>query len=624
MASNQQVNRWSLPGYRSVRVLGSGASGEVVHAIDERTGTQVAIKYLSERCRADPELLRRFREEARLLEGLESPYVTRLYQYREDRDGAAIVMELVEGPTLTTLLREQGGGASPEAALCILKGSLLGLSAAHTAGVVHRDYKPSNVLVTSDGESKLVDFGIAVWQGTEAKAAGTPAYMAPEQWRGEPASPATDVYAATVTFFECLTGDKPYHGDSLPELAVQHLSSPVPENRVPERLRTLVRQGLAKSAAQRPPDADSFLRSVETAACAGYGERWEERGKRALAAMLALLPLAWPTADSAGGDTSAATTVQPLPKKWRGAGRRPGRGLAQYKTWTVAAAGIAVVTLLGGLLTATAGSGGRDHSSASTGPSKSGSPTSAPSTSSRAHRPAGAPPPPPSRTSGEPSGAQSPSSTGQERTGGTPSGSSSSDVGSVGTQGGGTGPTSDPGTTSPSSDGSPSAPPPSSPDPTPTGGGNGESPSSDGSPSAPPPSSPDPTPTGGGNGESETPQKSPAKVTFLGVIGLSADGNRQAQATISVDTNGTGPVTLTVSWYDTSIDGTAESPGVQEGDVTTLSLQGRTHYIVTTSHVFDQWYCTSYWGALAKVDTAAESSRPYRITPALVCEVTRS
>jgi serine/threonine protein kinase len=117
-------------------------------------------------------------------------------------------MEAVNGVSLRDVLSGNPGPLPPEAALTVLKGSLLGLSAAHAAGVVHRDYKPANVLVESSGNSKLVDFGIAGLSG-ERTVAGTPAYMAPEQWHGAPASPATDVYSATCVFFECVTGGPP-------------------------------------------------------------------------------------------------------------------------------------------------------------------------------------------------------------------------------------------------------------------------------------------------------------------------------------------------------------------------------------------------------------------------------
>ena len=129
----------------------------------------------------------------------------RLYEYVESPSGAAIIMELVDGISLREILRHQGA-TTAEAALVVLQGSLLGLAAAHQRGVVHRDYKPENVLVNGDGDSKLTDFGIAARAGDSPVAAGTLVYAPPEQFGGSPASPAGDVYAATATFYECLAG----------------------------------------------------------------------------------------------------------------------------------------------------------------------------------------------------------------------------------------------------------------------------------------------------------------------------------------------------------------------------------------------------------------------------------
>ncbi|MET9963576.1 serine/threonine-protein kinase [Streptomyces sp. NPDC006326] len=311
---------WAVPGYTEVRELGSGASGRVVLAVHEATGTAVAVKYLAERLREDPAFVGEFRAEARLLGGLDSPYVVRLYEYCEytaGPGGAAIVMELVDGISLRALLK-QAGQTGPEAALVVLKGSLLGLAAAHRAGVVHRDYKPENVLVAADGSSRLVDFGIAARRGTTPGVAGTPAYMAPEQWQGRPASPAADVYAATATFFECLTGRKPFAGENFAELAVQHIEAPVPETEAPEPVRPLIRRGLAKAPDQRPENAEAFVAELEGVARSAYGPDWEERGQRKLAALAALLPLLFPSSGgAAAGTTAVATTVlKPPPTGW--------------------------------------------------------------------------------------------------------------------------------------------------------------------------------------------------------------------------------------------------------------------------------------------------------------------
>ncbi|WP_051755691.1 serine/threonine-protein kinase [Kitasatospora purpeofusca] len=297
---------WELPEYVHERELGAGASGRVVLARHRATGTPVAVKYLHSAA-GTPAL----RAEAEVLAGLDSPHVTRLYEYVEGERGAAMVMELVDGIALRELLRAEGA-TTPEAALVVLKGSLLGLAAAHGAGVVHRDYKPANVLVDTAGTSKLVDFGIAVPSGDERDVSGTPAYMPPEQWAGRPASPAGDVYAATVTFFECLTGARPYGGTTFAELAVQHTEAPIPAELTPDPVRPLILSGLAKDPGARPDSATALLAELEAVAAAGYGPGWEEKGRLDLTALVALLALLLPGAGAAAGavgGTSLAHTA---------------------------------------------------------------------------------------------------------------------------------------------------------------------------------------------------------------------------------------------------------------------------------------------------------------------------
>ncbi|GAA2602825.1 serine/threonine-protein kinase [Actinomadura fulvescens] len=280
---------WRVEGFTELRELGRGGQGRVVLARHDTAGTPVAIKYLDRRA-GDRRELERLRGEAVMLGRVTDPHVVRLYRFVMNDSGAALVMEAVNGVSLREILREHGA-LEPEAALTVLKGSLLGLAAAHGVGVVHRDYKPANVVVQPDGLSKLIDFGIAAAAGDGA-AGGTPAYMAPEQWQGEPATPATDVYAATCVFFECVTGRRPYLGDGI---AAQHREAPIPVEDVPEGLRELLVHGMAKAPDERPPGAAAFLNELETAANAAYGSGWEARGVRALAvaavALASLLPL---------------------------------------------------------------------------------------------------------------------------------------------------------------------------------------------------------------------------------------------------------------------------------------------------------------------------------------------
>lgn len=336
------MNGWELSGYTPVRRLGAGASGTVVLATHDQTGTAVAIKYLVPVLGDDAAFRAAFRREAQLLGEIDDPYVSRLYEYIESADGAAIVMELVNGVSLRQMLREHGP-TTPEAALLVLKGSLAGLAAAHTHGVVHRDYKPENVLVTADGLSKLADFGIAtqIGQDTGAVVTGTPRYMAPEQWAGAPATPACDIYAATATFFECLTGRPPYDGTNLFALHDQHAHAPIPTEPAPEPVHDLLRHGLAKQPADRPPHAIAFLEILERVAGDAYGPGWADRGLRELGRRAALLAALWPFPDGNASATAVATTAL-------GTGR-PGRFTRNRKVTALAGAGVVAALMLGGM-----------------------------------------------------------------------------------------------------------------------------------------------------------------------------------------------------------------------------------------------------------------------------------
>ncbi|GAA3973077.1 hypothetical protein GCM10023085_64410 [Actinomadura viridis] len=301
------VAEWRIAGFDEVRELGRGGQGRVVLARHATAGTPVAIKYLP--AEAAPEARERLRQEARMLGTVTDPHVARLYRLVDSEHGVAIVMEAVDGVSFKEILARHGTLA-PEAALTVLKGSLLGLAAAHAVGVVHRDYKPANVVVPADGRSKLIDFGIAGHAGQAARE-GTPFYMAPEQWRGEPASPATDVYAATCVFFEAITGRRPYTGGQA-TLESAHRTEPVPAEAVPEPLRPLIVRGMAKDPWDRPEGAAAFVTELEDVAAQAYGAGWEARGVRLLAgatlALAALFPLAAGLAPAAGAGAGAAAT----------------------------------------------------------------------------------------------------------------------------------------------------------------------------------------------------------------------------------------------------------------------------------------------------------------------------
>ncbi|WP_207934026.1 serine/threonine-protein kinase [Actinomadura sp. KC06] len=299
-----------------MKELGAGAQGRVVLARRDESAEIIAIKYLAARPDVDTRALRAFRGEAETLARVTDPNIARLHDYVESPGGeAAIVMEAVDGVSLRRLLDDRDAALPAEAALAVLKGSLLGLAAAHAVGVVHRDYKPANVIVDAAGRSKLIDFGIAVLTGQSGQA-GTPGYMSPEQWRGEPATPATDLYAATCVFVECVTGRRPFGGGDVHTLREQHLTAPVPVDDVPEPLRPLVVRGMSKTPSERVWDAAEFVAELETTAARAYGPGWERQGRAGLAAAAAALATLFPHAIAG---SAAAVGVKGLLAKIGGA-----------------------------------------------------------------------------------------------------------------------------------------------------------------------------------------------------------------------------------------------------------------------------------------------------------------
>jgi serine/threonine-protein kinase len=295
---------WAVPGYAEERLLGHGVSGRVVAAVNETTGQRMAIKYFDANLVRDTGFLWDFRATAEQLRSLEAPHMVRLFALVEQPgEGAAVVMELVDGVSLREMLTRRGPLSAP-AALVVLKDSLLGLSAAHSRRVPHRDLKPDNVLIDARGWCTLTDFGVAVKTDKQVLVAGTPAYMAPELWNGAPNVPATDIYAATAVFCESLTGKPPFSG-RLGQLRQQHESEPVALDQFEPPLQDLIARGLAKNPAERPPSARAFLSELEARAGTAYGPYWEDQGRRELAERVAaVLPLL------AGGGGGSATATR--------------------------------------------------------------------------------------------------------------------------------------------------------------------------------------------------------------------------------------------------------------------------------------------------------------------------
>ncbi|MEU9448738.1 serine/threonine-protein kinase [Streptomyces sp. NPDC048277] len=569
------MREWEVSGYTAVRELGSGASGRVVLARQVVTGTPVAVKYLSEQLLGDERFRTGFRAEAELLGALRSPYVVQLYEYVETPQGAAIVMELVDGVPLRALLREEGA-TGPEAALTVLKGSLLGLADAHAAGVVHRDYKPDNVLVAADGSSKLVDFGIAVPVGqADGVVAGTPLYMAPEQWTGRPASPASDVYAATATFFECLTGAKPYSGTTAMELAIQHMEAPIPDELVPEPVRPLLRSGLAKTPEERPATAAGFVAELEAVATAAYGEDWEERGQRKLVALAALLPLLFPLSEPGASGTTALATTTLVPPK---AGTRSRMRMSRRSR---VLAGTAAGALLAGALTLTAVATGKPSDSRADSRATDGTSNAAGSLSPADT--AGHTPPSGTGSATESASASAEATTSADASASvSTSASSPEDSGTESTSGDSVGGTSsDPtgGATAGSTTGAPSA-----------GGGN----SSAG--------------TGGTTSTTTTPTTTPSPQLHVYSVTFQASGPLGSGCamvvSVTVKTDGAADGTMTLTWFDSA---SADQAGPAEGTQSIALPKGQTQVSGRYTHTFGTPDPYPYLGAEVTTSPKADS-----------------
>jgi eukaryotic-like serine/threonine-protein kinase len=247
--------------YRLDERLASGGMGEVWKATDELLGRPVAVKLLKEMYFSDESFRHRFRAEARFAAALQHSGIAQVYDYGEQDEHAYLVMELVNGETLSRILHVEGR-LSPDTTLDIIGQAARALHVAHSAGIIHRDIKPANIMVTGDGVVKITDFGIARGGGSSTmtqtgQVMGTAQYVSPEQATGRKITPSSDLYSLGVVAYECLAGMPPFNADTPIALALMHVREdppPLPTD-VPPAVRGLVSAMMAKEPDDRPAGA---------------------------------------------------------------------------------------------------------------------------------------------------------------------------------------------------------------------------------------------------------------------------------------------------------------------------------------------------------------------------------
>ncbi|UAK31828.1 serine/threonine protein kinase [Nocardia asteroides] len=266
--------------YRLDRLIGRGGMGEVFEAYDTVKDRTIALKVLPERLHDDPVFRERFRRESHVAARLQEPHIIPIHDYGEIDGRLFIDMRLVGGASLRALLNEQGP-LEPERTVAMVRQVAAALDAAHADGLVHRDIKPDNILLTPDGFAYLVDFGIAQSATGESltgdgSAIGSFHYMAPERFHSRAVTPAADIYALTCVLYECLTGSRPYPKDTEAQIVSAHLFEPPPRPHsrrpdLPIRLDAVVARGMAKDPQARYGTAGELGAAAQAATVEAAG-----------------------------------------------------------------------------------------------------------------------------------------------------------------------------------------------------------------------------------------------------------------------------------------------------------------------------------------------------------------
>lgn len=288
---------WQFGPYWLEALIAQGGMGEIHRAYDTRHDRVVALKLLADRLGSDPEFRERFKREAHAAARLREPHVIPIHAYGEIDGRLYLDMRLVEGSDVANLLA-QSGPMPPAKAVDVIEQVAQALDAAHDEGLVHRDVKPSNVLLSDGGFVYLVDFGIARAASSSTTLTstgltlGTLAYMAPERFDNAPNDRRCDVYSLACVLYQCLTGDKPFVGDTAASLINAHLNYQPPKpsaarGNLPPELDQVVARGMAKDPTARFDSAGTLARAARHALTSPYpvsipaGAQQQKTGSRA-------------------------------------------------------------------------------------------------------------------------------------------------------------------------------------------------------------------------------------------------------------------------------------------------------------------------------------------------------
>jgi eukaryotic-like serine/threonine-protein kinase len=313
--------------YELHAVIGEGTFGRVYRGRDRRLARQVAVKVIKPWWAEDPDWVQSFEREAQLLASVSDPGIVQIFDVGSAPEGIYYVAELVQGQSLAHRLRS--GPLAPAEAAEVAEQLSRALAHAHGQRVVHRDVKPANVLLSPDGRVKVGDFGVARLaegssDGVGATIVGTPRYMAPEQARGGPITPATDVYGVGVVLYEMLTGHPPFDGSTAVELALHHVNDPPPPlpGDLPPAIVRVTERALAKTPADRYADGGELAHALAEArvsngeAEVAHGQTGNERAAPAPTAADAT-PAPRPDATRVGQPMSPRRIVNPSERRQR-------------------------------------------------------------------------------------------------------------------------------------------------------------------------------------------------------------------------------------------------------------------------------------------------------------------